>query len=219
MPPPSPSSSLNLLIIGSTGGTGRELVRQSLEQGHRVTAFARKPEKVRITHERLRVLQGDVMDYPSVDRAVVGQDAVLCALGHKRWIIKTSILSEGTRNIIRAMETHRVRRLVCETSLGIGDSRGRLGIQYSLFLIPFLLFFYFRDKKFQEKRIRKSSLEWVVVRPGVLTNGKQRGKYRHGPDVGSYLWTVRISRADVAEFMLKQVTDNTYLRKAVGVAN
>jgi len=209
---------MNVLIVGSTGGTGRELVQQALDLGHTVTAFARKPEKIKITHERLRVLQGNVLDYSSVDKAVAGQEAVLSALGHKRWIIKTTILSEGTRNIMRAMEKHGLRRLICETSLGVGNSWGRLGLQYTLFIIPLLLFFYFWDKKVQERYISESKLDWVIVRPGALTNGRRRNACKHGPKVGNYLWTVRISRSDVAAFMLKQLTDDSYLRKTVGVA-
>ena len=209
---------MNLLIIGSTGGTGRELVKQGLDNGHIVTAFARKPERIRITHPNLKLVRGNVLDYSSIERAAAGQDAVLSALGHKRWVIKTTILSEGTKNIIRAMQHHGVRRLVCETSLGIGNSKGRLGLQYTLFLIPILLYFYFKDKELQEQYIKESGLDWVIVRPGILTNGRRRGRYKHAAKIGNYLWSVRISRADVAEFMLRQVTDNTYLHSAVGVA-
>ncbi len=209
---------MNLLIIGATGGTGRELVKQALEQGHTVTAFARNPAKVRIQHPNLTVVQGDVLDYISVENAIKGKDAVLSALGHKKWFIKTSILSRGTKNIITSMEKLSVKRFICETSLGVGDSRGRLGLYYTLFVIPFIIYFYFRDKKLQEECIKESSLDWIIVRPGQLTNGRKRGVYRHGPDIGNYILTVWISRADVADFMLKQLTDNTYLRKVVAVA-
>ncbi len=210
---------MRILIIGATGGTGRELVRQAIERGHHVTAFVRSPSNFKIQHERLGVLQGNVLDRASVEAAVEGQDAVLSALGHKRWLIPSSILSEGTRNILDAMTRHGVRRLVCETSLGVGNSRGRLGLYYSLFVIPFIVFFYFRDKKKQEDLIRGSSLDWVIVRPGRLTNGVKRGKYRHGPAIGNYFWTVSVSRADVADFMLRQLEEDTYLKQTVGVAN
>lgn len=146
-----------------------------------------------------------------------GQQAVLSALGHKRYFYPTRILSEGTRNILRAMETHRVPRLVCETSLGIGDSAGRMGLYYTLFVIPVILPFYFWDKTRQEQVISGSSVEWVIVRPGALTNGDKRGRSRHGRHVGSFLLTVRISRADVADFMLNQLASDTYLRSATGV--
>lgn len=208
---------MRLLIIGATGGTGRQLVVQALEAGHQVTALVRKPSKLKLNHERLAVMKGNVLDYPSVAAAVKGQQAVLSALGHKRWIIPSRILSAGTKNIIRAMDEHGVRRFICETSLGVGDSFGRLGLYYTLFTIPVILFFYFHDKGLQERYIKESSLDWVIVRPGRLTNGRKRGVYRHGMRVGNWLWTVRISRADVADFMLKQLTDDQYLHSTPGV--
>ena len=142
---------------------------------------------------------------------------MLCALGHKRFFYSTRILSEGTRNILRAMETHGVARLVCETSLGIGDSAGRMGLYYTLFVIPVILPFYFWDKTRQERMIARGNTEWVIVRPGVLTNGEKRGHSRQGHGVGSFLFTVRISRADVADFMLNELASDTYLRTAPGV--
>lgn len=210
---------MKLLVVGSTGGTGREIVRQALEQGHHVTAFARNPKDVTIHHDRLTVVQGNVLDPGTVERAVQGHDAVLSALGHKRFFLPTSILSTGTANIINAMNKHGVRRFICETTLGISDSRGKLGLYYSLFVIPVITFWYFRDKVKQERLIKESGLDWTIVRPGQLTNGKQRGSYHHGPGVGSFFITVSISRADVADFMLKQLTDRQYLHQTPGVAN
>jgi uncharacterized protein YbjT (DUF2867 family) len=208
---------MQVLIIGATGGTGRQLVSRALEQGHRVTAFARNPARIKEQRERLTVAQGDVLEYVSVENAVRGQEAVLCALGHKRWFYPNRILSGGTLNLVRAMETQGVRRLVCETALGIGDSRGRAGLYYTLFVAPFILPFYFRDKERQEAIIQASSLDWVIVRPGALNNGPARGVYRHGLKLGHWLVPCRISRADVADFMLRQLTDDTYVRKTPGV--
>lgn len=206
-----------VLIVGATGGTGRQLVVQALERGYAVTAFVRDPSRLEIDHPQLTVIQGDVLDHASVEAAMRGQEAVVSALGHKRFFYPTRILSEGTRNILRAMETHGVPRLVCMTSLGIGDSVGRLGLYYTFFVIPVILPFYFWDKTRQERMIAASSVGWVIVRPGGLTNGAKRGHYRHDRRVGSFLWTVRISRADVADFMLNQVESDTHLRSAVGV--
>jgi len=206
-----------VLIIGATGGTGRELVAQALERGHTVTALARDPARLRVDHPRLTVVQGDVLDAALVETAMRGQDAVLSALGHRRYFYPTRILSTGTHNIVRAMGTHGVRRFVCETSLGIGDSAWRLGLWYTLFIIPVILPFYFWDKTRQERVIAASDLEWVIVRPGALTNGDRRGRFREGRGVGSVVWTVRISRADVAAFMLNQLVSTTHLRAAPGV--
>ena len=208
---------VRVLIVGATGGTGRQLVSQALERGHEVTALVRNPSKLQVEHPRLKVIRGDVLDYASVEAAVRGQEAVVSALGHKRFFYPTRILSEGTRNVLRAMEAHGVQRLVCETSLGIGSSVGRLGVVYTLFVIPVILPFYFWDKTRQERMIAASNVEWVIVRPGVLTNGAKRGSYRHGHHVGNFLWTVRISRADVADFMLNQLASDTYLGTATGV--
>jgi putative NADH-flavin reductase len=206
-----------VLIVGATGGTGRQLVAQALERGYEVTALARDPSRLQVTHPRLTVVRGDVLDDASVDAAMRGQNAVLSALGHKRYLGPTRILSRGTRNILRAMEAHRVRRIVCETSLGIGDSAFRLGLAYTLFVIPVILPFYVWDKTRQERLIAASPVEWVIVRPGALTNGGKRGVVRHGPGIGSSLWTVRISRADVAAFMLNQLESDMYAGSSPGV--
>jgi len=208
---------MKLLIIGGTGGTGQELIKQALEQGHSLTALVRNPEKAKIAHQNLSVIKGNVLDFDKVQEAVAGQDAVLSALGHKRFFIKTTILSEGTKNIIKAMEKHNVKRFICITSLGINDSRFKLGLYYTLFVIPFIVFFYFRDKAKQEKIIRSSKLNWTIVRPGQLTNLKKRGRYKHGANVGNYILTKMISRADVAHFILSQLNDATYLHKTTGV--
>jgi uncharacterized protein YbjT (DUF2867 family) len=208
---------MNLLIVGATGGTGRQLVTQALERGHRVTALVRRPPRAE-ARPGLTSIVGNVLDPASLDRAVRGQEAVLSALGHKRWLGPTRILSEGTRNLIAAMDRHGARRFVCETALGISDAWWQMGLYYTLFVRPVILPFYFWDKVRQEAVIRASDLDWTIVRPGALTNGQKRGRYRHGPRVGHWLWTVRISRADVAAFMLDELTDRRYVRATVGVA-
>lgn len=206
-----------VLIVGATGGTGRQLVAQALERGLAVTALVRDPSRLTIVHPQLTIVRGDVLEPASIDAAMRGQEAVLSALGHKRYFSPNRILSEGTRNVLRAMEAHGVSRFVCETSLGIGDSAGRLGVYYTFFTIPVILPLYYWDKTRQERTIASSPLEWVIVRPGLLTNGAKRGNYRHGRQVGSFFWTMRISRADVADFMLDQLESDAYLRRAPGV--
>lgn len=206
-----------VLIVGATGGTGRQLVTQALERGYAVTALVRDPSRMQVEHPRLTLVQGDVLDAAAVAAAMRGQEAVLSALGHKQFFGPTRILSEGTRNILRVMDGHGVRRLVCTTSLGIGDSCGRLGLLYTLFVIPMILPFYFWDKARQERLIAASSAEWIIVRPGALTDGDRRGRLRQGRGAGNPLWTVRVSRADVAAFMLDQLESDTHLRSAPGV--
>jgi uncharacterized protein YbjT (DUF2867 family) len=207
-----------VLIVGATGGTGRQLVEQALARGFTVTALVRKPDRLALKHPKLRVARGDVLDYESVLAVMAGQDAVVSALGHGRFIGPSRVLSRGTHHLLRAMQACGVPRLICETSLGLGDSAGRLGLWYTFFTIPVILPFYFWDKTRQERSIAASDREWVIVRPGVLTNSPPRGKWQAGPGVGSYLWTVRVSRADVAAFMLDRLTSDQWLSGAVGLA-
>lgn len=209
---------MRILIVGATGGTGRELVKQALERGHDVVALARNPSKVNVQHERLRVVKGDVMNPSTLDVAMKDVDAVVSALGHKRYLGPSNILSQGTRNLIDAMERNGVQRLVVESALGVGDSAGRLGVYYTLFVIPFILPFYWYDKGRQERIVRASNVEWIIVRPAQLTKGRKRGTYKHGPKVGNYLWSLSISRADVADFMLNQLGNTPYLRQTPGLS-
>jgi uncharacterized protein YbjT (DUF2867 family) len=212
---PSPT---RILIVGATGGTGRRLVARALERGLWVTALVRNPSKLRLEHKRLTVVQGNVLDPGSIDTAMRGQEAVVSALGHRRYFYPTRIQSDGTKNVLRAMKTHGVRRFVCMSSLGIGDSVGRLGLIYTFFVIPVILPFYFWDKTRQEKAIAASGVDWTIVRPGALTNGRKRGRVRQGARVGNFIWTVSVPRADVAEFMIGQLASSAYVRTAVGVA-
>ncbi len=208
---------MKLLIFGSTGGTGRQLVEQALAQGHAVTAFARNPAKLNIQNANLQIIQGDVLDFASVERAVQGQDVVLSALGAPA-SQKDDLRSGGTRNIIRAMEKARVRRFICLTTLGIGDSKEMLPFYFKYIIVPLILRSAFEDSERQENFIQQSQLDWTVVRPANLTNGKRTGEYQHGFGITENGLKLKVSRADVADFMLKQLTDNTYLHKTPGLS-
>jgi len=208
-----------ILVVGATGGTGRALLAQALDRGLIVTALARNPARLALEHPRLTVLRGDVLDASTLDAAVRGQDAVLSALGHRQFFWPTRIQSSGTKNLLQAMERHGVKRFVGETALGIGDSAFRGGLIATLFVFPLILPFYFWDKALQEQVIARSGLAWTIVRPGALTNGPRSGTVRHGRSVGSLLRSARISRADVAAFMLAQLTDDSYLRAAPGLSS
>ncbi len=205
---------MKILIIGGTGKTGRHIIEQALQMGHLVTVLARNPARLKLEHPNLKILKGNILQSEEVAAAVKGQEAVLSALGHKHFFVPSSILSKGTANLIKTMEEQDVRRMVCITSLGINDSRFKLGLYYTLFVIPVILFFYFLDKSKQEKLIMDSALDWTIVRPAQLTNGKMRSKYRYGPDLGSYILTKMISRADVAHFMLHNLPiNNLYIKQ------
>lgn len=211
---------MKLIVFGATGGTGQQVVQQALAQGHAVTAFVRNPAKFGASHPNLRVVQGDVMDLASVERALLGHDVVLVALGAPARD-KGKVRAEGTRNVVRAMEATGVRRLVCQTSLGYGDSLqvlDRAPLHFKYIIVPFLLRGVFADHELQEDVIKQSNLDWIIVRPGNLTDGERTGRYRHGFAASDKAITVSVSRADVADFMLKQLSDDTYLRKWPGLS-
>jgi len=128
------------------------------------------------------------------------------------------LLSQATKCIIAAMEREGTKLFVCESSLGVGDSKGQLGALFTYVFIPILLRNVFADKEVQEKILQCSHINWVIVRPGALTNDPKTGKYRAGFPVTDKSIRGSISRADVADFMLRQLTDPTYLRKTPGIS-
>lgn len=202
---------ISILVIGATGGTGRQLVAQALKRNYQVTALVRRPEKLQLTHPKLRVIQGDVLQPDSLLEAVKEQQAVICALGHKRFLGPSRILSRGTQNLIHAMQAQGVSRLICQTSMGIGDSAGRMGLIYTFFTIPVVLAFYFYDKTRQERLIAQSDLQWTIVRPAILSNGPLTHRTRDGKNSGSFIIGRRISRADTAAFILDELEHNHHL--------
>jgi putative NADH-flavin reductase len=205
---------MRILIFGATGGTGRELVAQALQRGHDVTAFVRTPGKLSPVDCRLHVMQGDIQRAESIHAAIPGHDAVLSALGAGS-LGPTTLLSDAAREIVVAMQAHGVNRIIWESSLGVGETRGQLGPLYNWLLIPLLLRHVFADKDRQEAIIKATPLEWTIVQPAALTNGPRTETYRvgAGADCGG-LWP-RISRADVAHFMLRELDDRRYIRQSV----
>ena len=139
---------------------------------------------------------------------------MLSSLGTKSIFARVVIFSEGTKNLLNAMTNHGVRRLICITGIGAGDSRGHGGFFYDKFVLPLFLKRIYDDKDRQEDLIRKSDREWIIVRPGFVTNGRAAGSCR----VLTHLTGVmvgRISRADVAAFMLGELQNDRYLRQTL----
>lgn len=208
---------MKVLVFGSTGGTGRELLKQALDQDHDVVAYARDPAKLDdVKHARLKVFPGDVLDLAAVESAVAGQDAVFCAVG--AGAKRTTLREDATRNIVGAMESTGVRRLICLSSLGVGDSRGNLPFFTKYVIVALFLRHAFADHERQEAVVRQSSLDWTLVRPPHLKDGPRTGSYRHGFPATDRGIGGQISRADVADFMLKQLTEATYVHQTPGVS-
>ena len=169
------------------------------------------------TSAQLSVLRGDVADITAVETAIMGQDAVLCALGAATPLRRDSALVEGVRRIVVTMERSRVRRLVYLSFLGVRDGRRQLSALGRYLVAPLLLRNVVADHEAKEAIIQASMLEWIIVRPPRLTNGARRGRYRIGTEIRATSAIPRISRADLAEFMLRQLSDDTFLRQAPAV--
>jgi nucleoside-diphosphate-sugar epimerase len=171
---------------------------------------------------------GDAFDPESVLEAVSGNEAVICVLGSRtpsnplhprRPGDPHGVTSAGSQNIVAAMKEHGLRRLVCQTAWGVGESRQNPGIAGAFFmnvLVPPLLRDEYADKEAQEKIVAESGLDWIIVRPMILTNGSWTNDYRADVDLKPGRRPY-ISRADVADFLLKQLTDDTFVRKTPAI--
>ncbi|WP_093823684.1 NAD(P)-dependent oxidoreductase [Spirosoma endophyticum] len=207
---------MQLLVLGATGGTGKQTVEQALERGHYVTAFVRNPTKLSIQHPNLTVLTGDVLKPETLVAAVRRQDAVICSLGSKPGQ-KDHPVADGTVNLIDAMQHVGVRRLLVVSSMGVGSSYEEMNIIGKV-LMNTLLRSVMAEKEKQEQAVQQSNLDWLIVRPTNLTNGPITGQYKVGEHLPFSTFAFpHISRADVAAFMLDQLDNDTYLRKAVTI--
>lgn len=203
---------MKFLLIGATGPTGKELLEQGLAQGHEITALVRNAAKITEKHPKLHLAGGDIMNQAAVDAAMVGQEAVICSLGTGVTFKHVTLFSDGTRCLLNAMSNLAVRRIVCITGIGAGDSRGHGGFFYDHVIEPTLLRSIYQDKDRQEDLLRQSDRDWIIVRPGMLTNDPAKGNYRVLLDLAG-ITVGQIARADVAEFVLKQLTTNEFLKK------
>jgi putative NADH-flavin reductase len=210
---------MKLLLFGATGGTGKQVFLQALQQGHTVTVVVRNPSKITVTNPDLKIIQGDVLT-TLPDDAFTGQDAVICCLGapaNKAGALR----SEGTKNIIYAMKKANVTRFICQSSLGFDDSVEVLKCTSFIFkkiIVPYVLKATFREHYLQEIAVKQSGLNWTIVRPGSLTNGKMTGKYKYGFSYADPALKVKISRGDVAGFLIKLAVSEEYLHNTTGIS-
>jgi putative NADH-flavin reductase len=204
-----------VLIVGASRGIGLETVKLALKAGHSVRALARSATAIRLHDPRLEKLDGDALDQHTIERALADVDAVIQTLGVSATpeliFSGTHLFSVATRILVNAMEPATIKRLICVTGLGAGDSRGHGGLLYNAALWLFLGRIY-ADKDAQERIIRRSRLDWTIVRPTVLTNGPRTGAYRVLVDARDWR-SGSISRADVADFIVKQIEDAILIRK------
>lgn len=205
---------MKVLIIGATGPTGRELVTHALDEGHDVRVLVRNPSSVSIWSPQLQVVQGDVREWKDVGKAMRDMGAVLSALGTGTDLRKTTLFSDGTAAILWGMAEAGVKRLVCVTSGGtLEDPNEPIWFRV---IGRRMLRNVFADQKKAEERIFASEAEWTIVRPPRLLHGPKRGKYEVAIDkpAGD---AYEITRADLAEFMVREMVAKKYVQQAVGI--
>jgi uncharacterized protein YbjT (DUF2867 family) len=204
---------MKILVLGATGGTGRLIVGEAVARGRDVAALVRsKANAAGLAGAEL--VEGDARDQAALTRAIAGCDGVVSSLGTAMSPFReVTLLSTATRALVGVMARQNVKRLVCITGMGAGDSRGHGGFLYDRLFQPLLLRKVYEDKDRQEDIIRASALDWIIVRPTLLNDEPARGRIRALTDL-SGVHGGKIARADVADFVVRQLTADTWLRKA-----
>jgi putative NADH-flavin reductase len=203
---------LKLLLLGATGLTGRQLLAQAIEQGHEITALVRDASKLSVEPSGLRIVIGSSTDPGVVDDALEGRDAVLCALGTRspKSLVSCDLMTASMRALVPSMKRRGVNRVVVESALGVGPSAEHAPPAMRLAFAT-VLRQVGKDKAAAEEYLRASDLDWTIVYPPSLTNGPATRDYRWGEAL-QLTGVPKISRADVAHFMLSQLNDATYSR-------
>lgn len=206
---------MKLIVFGASSPTGKLLMEKALTSGHEVTAFVRDAAKLGITNKNLKVVTGDALNATQVDEAVKGSDAVLSTLGPKG---KPMVMAaESTKNIVSAMEKHGVKRLVVISVAGIAAPQDKRGFNLISALLKLLLKSVFIDRENQLAILESSKVEWIAVRVPRLTDDPATGSTR--AFFGNPSPSQKITRTDLADFLLKQLTENQWLRQAPIVSN
>lgn len=207
---------MNIAIFGASGPTGILLVQQALEQEHQVTALVRNPDKLTLTHPNLKIVKGDVFSGPSFENILSGQDIVLSALGATQ-MGATTIYTEGGKNIIEAMRKNNVKRFICMTSAGVEEQDPSFPFIYKLMIKPMLRKIYADAIVFEKQLQSIKDIDWTIVRPTALNNKPITRNYRVSPRF-SPKGGAKISRADVAHFIMEEVNQNKWIGKTPTLA-
>jgi putative NADH-flavin reductase len=202
---------MKLLVLGATGPTGRLVVERALESGDEVTVLARRPEALDALAGRVTVVAGDATSSAEVAKAMAGQEVVISALGRGRSIRAEDFFTNAATAVVDAAKQTGVSRLVWMTSFGVGetfkDANALQRVMYRTFLKNI-----YTNKELSERTIRSSGLEWTLVYPSALSNGPAKGAYTVGDHVEMKM-AARISRADVADFMVKAARSPEWIHR------
>ena len=205
---------MKLAVIGATRGTGKHVVEQALERGHAVTVLARDPSKLP-AHPALHVVQGDGRNLADVEKAIQGQDAVITCIGASQMKTAEFLVSTSARPLVEAMKKHGVKRLLLLSSLGVGDSAGVMKWMFPVLRLLARPVYetVFEDKNRAEEIVTATDLDWTLVRPPRLTDAPKVGRYQTRSSRGGGGFA-KISRADLAAFMLDEAEKGQWIREA-----
>lgn len=209
---------MRIVVFGATGRIGRRLVAGGVARGHQVTAATRHPERVRVVGGAPRVVVCDVMDASQVAAAAAHQDAVVVAVGARHAFAPGRLHTQGTENVIAGMRRHAVHRLICLSAAGTHDEADpNLPPFFTRVVRPLLLGRVWRELIEMEALVGGTELEWTIVHAPRLTNGPALASYRVA-EGRSLRGGHAISRADVADFILKELARAQWVRRHVALA-
>ena len=210
---------MHVLIVGASKGIGMETTRQALDAGHQVRALARSAAGIGLSHTHLEKFPGNALNSTDVEAALAGVDVVIQTLGvgFGDLFHPVSLFSQATRVLIPAMKATKVQRLMCVTGFGAGESKASISLLQRL---PFQMVFgrAYADKSLQEQMIIESGLDWTIARPGVLTGGARTGRYQVLAEPSQW-HNGMIARANVADFLVRQIGNQDYIHKAPVLVN
>jgi putative NADH-flavin reductase len=206
---------MKILILGATGATGKNLIEQAVKAGHDVTAYVRNPAKLLNLQNKIHIIPGELHDAIKLTEAVKGQDAVLSSLGYKNLFDKSLFVSKAIQTVINAMNLYGVKKIVYESASGVGGKESVSNPVLRFFLNLFHAANPFKDHFQVETILKNSAVNWTIIRPGMLTNGSLKGKYRSGVNLKR---TIYISRADVAHCMLQAIDDKEMSNKSLDLS-
>ncbi|WP_428928246.1 NAD(P)-dependent oxidoreductase [Marinibacterium sp. SX1] len=207
-----------IIVFGATGSVGRLAVAALLDEGHAVTAFARRPDRLVLDHPRLARFAGDATDPAGVRRALAGHDAVIVALGAGA-SRKSRVRSDGTLTIIRAMQAEGLTRLVCQSTLGAHESWSNLNFFWKRIMFGALLRPVFRDHELQESLVRASGLDWTILRPSAFADTPVPGPLKEDFPPNDRALNLKIGRAEVAAALARLASSTGYMQRAVAISH
>lgn len=208
---------MKIVVFGANGKTGSLITAEALAKGHHVTAYIRKAGSLVLKHSNLKVIIGSLHETGKIKEAITGADACVSALGGRSLIKHSPEIINGIDTIVNLLQAEVVKRIIYLSSMGAGESRKIMRPLIRFFIADIMLRVPLADHTANENRIAESKLQWTLIRPAGLTNGPRTGRLKHGNKMTVLKGNPQISRANVAAFIIEQLTDKSYLNSGVWI--